>query len=588
MGSILNPGNDNSFARLIYSKEKGIFVDKTDFIEKTNDIIDSESRFIAVTRPRRFGKTVTAHMLAAYYSGGCNSEDLFRNLKISESSSYKRHLNNYNVIYWDMNSIKDGYKERMNSEILQKNDVNSIVDYLQFITVLELKQVESFRLAIDKNPFMTGKSLKTALGEICKETQKKFILIMDEWDLIYREYRNNANLQKDFIEFMQSLFKSDEGQNCFSLAYLTGILPIKKYNSQSALNTFDEYNMLTPGNLASYFGFTEDEVAKIVKSPQCRLSQNELREWYEGYKINDIAIYNPNSVCKAVSRNECIGYWSGTSSNEEVINLINLNYGSIKDDILRLIEGEEIGFSYGSFQNDLVNIKSEDDIFCLLVCLGYLGCRKNETASEKSDEFPDISECEKNTDTGTGSGNASLPVSLKNKNRRTAYVPNNEVRFALIDIVKHQNWYNRMKTIRRSETLLRAIRELDGDKTAEIIQEIHNSSAVSLYDYNDEKALIYCIMTGLLWSALDDYICHREDQAGKGKVDLVYEPASRKDPLILIEFKYDCSAEEALKQIKTREYYKRYTDLYSNVILAGISYSRKTKDHRCLIERLDT
>lgn len=174
MGSILNPGNDNSFARLIYSKEKGIFVDKTDFIEKTNDIIDSESRFIAVTRPRRFGKTVTAHMLAAYYSGGCNSEDLFRNLKISESSSYKRHLNNYNVIYWDMNSIKDGYKERMNSEILQKNDVNSIVDYLQFITVLELKQVESFRLAIDKNPFMTGKSLKTALGEICKETQKKF------------------------------------------------------------------------------------------------------------------------------------------------------------------------------------------------------------------------------------------------------------------------------------------------------------------------------------------------------------------------------------------------------------------------------
>ncbi len=285
---------------------------------------------------------------------------------------------------------------------------------------------------------------------------------------------------------------------------------------------------------------------------QTKLSHEELREWYEGYKIKGVDIYNPNSVCKAVSRNECISYWSGSSSNEEFVRLINTDFEGIKEDIINLIEGDEITFSCANFQNDMVTIKDKNDVFSLLVCLGYLGC----------------------SDT-------------KNKYRKIAYVPNAEVKAVLMDIVREQNWYERMETIKRSENLLKAIMELDGTTAAKLIQDIHNSPAVSLLDYNDEESLTYCIMTGLLWSALDDYSYHREEPAGKGRADLVYEPITKKLPLLLIEFKYDDSAEEAIKQIKTKEYFKRYARQYRNIILVGINYSTKTKDHECLIENLN-
>jgi hypothetical protein len=310
--------------------------------------------------------------------------------------------------------------------------------------------------------------------------------------------------------------------------------------------------MLAPGNYATYFGFTEDEVAQIVKSPDCKVSHQDLKEWYEGYKIKGIDIYNPNSVCKAVSRNECISYWSGTSSNEEVVRLINMDFQGIKEDIINLIEGDEVTFNCANFQNDMVTIKDKNDVFSLLVCLGYLGC--SET---------------------------------KNQFRKVAYVPNTEIKAVLMDIVREQNWYERMETIKRSENLLKAIKELDGSTVATIIQELHNSSAVSLLDYNDEESLTYCVMTGLLWSTLDDYSYHREEQAGKGRVDLVYEPLTRRHPLILIEFKYDGSAEEAIAQIKKQEYFKRYSEQYRDIIIVGINYSTKTKDHQCLIEKLD-
>ena len=379
-------------------------------------------------------------------------------------------------------------------------------------------------------------------------------MIMDEWNLIYREYQNETALQEKFIEFLRGLFKSDDGISCFALAYLTGILPIKKYNSQSALNGFDEYNMLSPGDYAPYFGFTEDEVAKIVKSPNCKVSHQNLKEWYEGYKIKGVDIYNPNSVCKAVSRNECISYWSKTSSNEEVVRLINTDFDGIKKDIMNLIEGVRVQFDFPNFQNDMVNIKDKNDVFSLLVCLGYLRCS-------------DID------------GDEELKL---------AYVPNKEIKRALIGIIKQQEWYERMETIRRSESLLKAILELDATTVATLIQDVHNSPAVALLDYNDEESLTYCVMTGLLWSTLGKYVSHWEEQAGKGRADLVYEPTIKgTSPLILIEFKYDGSAEEAIAQIKTQEYFKRYAGQYRNIILVGINYSTKTKDHQCLIEKLD-
>jgi hypothetical protein len=451
-----------------------------------------------------------------------------------------------------MNSIRDSYIAYTEDEDLQVKGVTSIVDYLQYSVIEELKENKEYANILSESRKVGKKNLSSALNEICNHTKEQFILIMDEWDLICREYRNEPELLEKFIEVMRGLFKSDKGQACFALAYLTGILPIKKYNSQSALNVFKEYNMLSPEPYEKYFGFTEEEVAEIVKLPQCKISHQELKEWYEGYKLNGIDIYNPNSVVSAISDCKCKSYWSGTSSNEEVVRLINMDFQGIKEDIINLIEGEEVTFNCANCQNDMVTLKDKNDVFSLLVCLGYLGC--SET---------------------------------KNQFRKVAYVPNTEIKAVLMDIVREQNWYERMETIKRSENLLKAIKELDGSTVATIIQELHNSSAVSLLDYNDEESLTYCVMTGLLWSTLDDYSYHREEQAGKGRVDLVYEPLTRRHPLILIEFKYDGSAEEAIAQIKKQEYFKRYSEQYRDIIIVGINYSTKTKDHQCLIEKLD-
>ena len=550
MGNILNPGHDNNFIALVRNKEAGVFVDKTDFLGITNALLNTDGKLLAVTRPRRFGKTVTAHMLSAYYSKGYAGRKIFDGLNIAYEDSYEKHLNRYDVIYVDMNTV-DGLFDIYSRKKQKAEGVDDLSDYLEYSIIEALKSCDAFSQCLAKHQIGNIGVLEALLA-LAQDLNTKFVFIMDEWDLVYREYRDNEALQKKFVKLLKNLFKADGGQACFALAYLTGILPIKKYNSQSALNDFDGYNMLAPGEFAPYFGFTQAEVDGIVKNSGCKVTRQELKEWYEGYKIRGVDIYNPNSVCRAIDRNECISYWIKTSSNEEFVRLINADFEGVRQDIINLIEGDEVAFSCANFQNDMVSLKDKDDVISLLVCLGYLGC----------------------SDT-------------KNNYRKLAYVPNGEIRLALMGIVRKQEWYERMETVRRSENLLKAILELDGTTAAALIQEVRNSPAVSLLDYNDEKSLVYCVMTGLLWSTLDDYSCHREEQAGKGRLDLVYEPITPRQPLILIEFKYNHSAEEAIKQIKTKEYFKRYAGQYRNIIIVGINYSSETKEHQCLIERQD-
>ncbi len=268
MGYILNPGNDNNFIRLINAKDTRVFVDKTDFIERTNALFNKDGNLIAVTRPRRFGKTVTAHMLSAYYSKGYAGQNIFDKLEIANKASFTEHLNKHDVIYIDMNTIDglfDGYTNKKQKE----DGVRDLVDYIEYAIIQELKSSDIFSECLEKHHIENTGLLETLLA-ITQDLHTKFVFIMDEWDLVYREYSNDETLQKKFIKLLKNLFKADGGQACFALAYLTGILPIKKYNSQSALNDFDEYNMLAPGDYAPYFGFTDDEVASIVKSPKCK------------------------------------------------------------------------------------------------------------------------------------------------------------------------------------------------------------------------------------------------------------------------------------------------------------------------------
>ncbi len=570
-GIFLNPKGNNAFTELVNNRITKTYVDKTAFIGETINRLDSDGKLIAFTRPRRFGKTVMARMLASYYSKGDDCKTVFAKQKIAKFKgeklienkkrkvNYKMYLNRYDLIYVDMNTVDTKYLAYLKGP--KADNVTDVADFLEYLIISEFKEHSEFAPILEKEN--TGNlGLADVLTAIHKSLGLTFVLIMDEWDLIYREYRNDEKLQKKFIDLLKGLFKSSDCLECFSLAYLTGILPIKKYNSQSALNNFDEINMLTPGTFAPYFGFTREEVDYICEQSDSPVSRSDLRDWYDGYRLKmpvqdsvtkewlltEVDIYNPNSVSKAVNRNECANYWSGTSSNEEVIRLINLNYEGIKTDILSLIEGAQVSFNSSKFQNDMVSINSRDDVLSLLVCLGYLGCRDGSVA----------------------------------------YVPNREIRDALIGIVSGEDWFPRMETIERSEALLKAITvDLDGSKAAELIQDIHNSPAVSMLDYNSEESLTYCVMTGLLWSTAGKYDSHREGQAGKGRTDLVYEPRIRSSPLILIEFKYNGSAESAVSQIKKQEYFKRYAEKYTNIILVGINYSKLTKEHQCTIEKLE-
>ena len=552
MGSILNPVDGNSFVDLVKAKETGLLVDKTDFISKINLRLNTVGKLLSLTRPRRFGKTVTADMLLAYYSKEYDGKKIFEDLEISKKDNYEQYLNKYDVIYVDMNTINrlyDGYTIKKQ----KVEGVNDLVDYLEYSIIKDLREHEYYAECLKKHQ-IENIGLLEALSNLRNDLNTQFVFIMDEWDLIYRDYRNEDVLQKKFIEFLRGLFKSTGGQACFALAYLTGILPIKKYNSQSALNCFDEYNMFAPGNYAPYFGFTEDEVAQIVKSPDCKVSHQDLKEWYKGYKIKGIDIYNPNSVVSSISDGICQSYWSGTSSNEEVVNLINMNFDGIKDDIIHLIEGSAIQFSCITFQNDMVSIKTKDDIFSLLVCLGYLGC----------------------VDDGDG--------------YHLVYVPNKEIRTALSSIVKSQPWFNSIPIIERSQSLFEAITTLDANKTAEIITEIHNSPNVSLLTYNREESMVFCLISGLMWCTERDYECYRELQSGKGSADLIYVPKRNINlPILLIEFKYGQSADEAINQIKEKEYFRRYidTDYPNDILLIGINYNPKTKEHQCMIEKID-
>ena len=597
MGTFVNPNDDNGFIRVLKRRKSGLFVDKTDFIRITNSLLDEDGMLLAMTRPRRFGKSVMADMLSAYYSKGYEGREIFKGLKISlkektesrqnvealdeslarnvecePDDSYLEHLNKFDVIHIDMSSIKIRYAD------FQKNNpdfvgVRNLVGFLQYAVVSELKEQDRFSDVLERNR-IGDFGLCTALETLRKELNVRFVFIMDEWDLIYRDYRDDVALQDEYLDLLRGLFKAKTGVQCFSLVYLTGILPIKKENSESALNNFREYNMLKPGKYGEYFGFTDKEVHAIVQSPLCALSYQELKDWYDGYKLSEKDIYNPNSVITAIDEEMCANYWSGTSALDEAARLINLNYEGLKEDIILLIDGEQIKFNCAGFQNDMKSFRSKDDVLSLLVCLGYLGCVKADKGAEDNKEK-----------------SVNVKARTVNSGVRIAYVPNLEIREALTNLVNQENWFRIGEIVRPSEELFDAICALNGQKAAEMIGKIHNSPDISLLGYNSEEALIYCVISALIWKTHGLYQIRREEQAGKRRADLIYEANADMPnlPILVIELKYNHSAREAIEQIKREQYYSRYLDgAYSNeILLLGISYDSKTKEHECLIEKLE-
>lgn len=526
MGRFLNPDN-SAFQTAINSE---IYVDKTELLEYTNKVINTKQAFICNSRPRRFGKSITADMLTAYYSKGCDSEKMFSNYNIAKSQNFKMYLNKFDVIHIDVQWCIEPAK-----------DINNIVPFIEKNVIYELKQVYS-DINLDEN-----NSLAYAMSTINSVTGNKFIVIIDEWDVLIRDEANNIEIQRQYINFLRGLFKGTEPTKYISLAYITGILPIKKIKTQSALNNFDEFTMLTPRIFAKYIGFTEEEVKKLCD--KYNRDYTEVKRWYNGYTLSDYQVYNPKAVINVMLWGEFQSYWSQTGTYESIRPFINMNFDGLKTAILEMLSGDNVKVKTTTFQNDMTTFKSKNDVLTLLIHLGYLAY---------------------------------------NQKNQTAYIPNEEIRMEFIDAVEENKWNELLEFEKQSNELLNATLDMESDKVAEYIDKIHMQYASSI-QYNNENSLSSVLAISYL-SAMQFYFKPiRELPTGRGFADFVFLPKTEyinEYPALIVELKWNKDANTAIKQIEDKKYPESLLQYTGDILLVGINYDKKSKLHECKIQQL--
>ena len=529
MGMFVNPDNSAFQAAL----NAQIYVDKSGLLVYTNRVLASTDAFICNSRPRRFGKSITANMLAAYYSKGCDSSKMFEKLKIGQSDGFKKHLNKYDVIQLDIQWC-----------INAAGGADQVVSYITEKTISELQSIYP-EVLTTKNQ---QTSLPETLAKINVATGNKFVVIIDEWDVLIRDEAANKKVQEKYINFLRAMFKGTEPTKYIQLAYLTGILPIKKEKTQSALNNFDEFTMLDAGVMAPYIGFTEAEVKDLCE--RYHRDFEKVKYWYDGYLLEDYQVYNPKAVVSVCVRGRFRSYWSETASYEAIVPFINMNYDGLKNAIIEILSGASVKVNTSAFKNDTVNIQSKDDVLTYLIHLGYLGY---------------------------------------NQNRRTAFVPNEEIRQELTTAVESRKWNEMITFQQESEHLLEATLDMDEEAVVEEIEKIH-TEYVSNIQYNNENSLSSVLAIAYLSSMEYYFKPVRELPTGRGFADFVYipKPEYRSDyPALIVELKWNQKAQTALQQIKEKQYTDSVLDYTGDILLVGINYDKKTKEHQCLIEKYE-
>ena len=498
---------------------KSNYVDKTGLISLLNESIYSEYRFICVTRARRFGKSVTAQTINAYYSKGCNSKDLFSNLEISKDPNFETYLNKYDVIYLDMQSFEpvpgsnESYIECLNRKVT----------------------CELIKLYPDELSQQQG---NLYLPEALAILKKRFIFIVDEWDFPLNKYKEDQKLIESYIDLLRKLFKETTNAQNIPLVYMTGILPLARYDTQSALNNFTEFTMVNPGPFAKYYGFTEDEVAKICKKHN--LDPVKTKLWYEGYHFGGYNIYNPNAIAKLIVCRAFLSYWSQTASYTAVKKAIECNFPNLREDLVKLCSGDRVSnIDLVSLNNQNVMFSKKDSVLLYLIHLGYLAY-----------------------DLETGS----------------VYSPNEETRRELIKSVEESNWNQYTSVYEESNKLFESVIQKDSKTVANLISKFHEER-VSVIDYNNESALKHVILMAFL--ATEKYYLKpiQELPSGKGFADIVYLPnISYKGirPALIIELKYKQRAISAIEQIKERHYDSKIREFADSVLYVGINYDPKT------------
>lgn len=543
MGTYINKGN-LAFRKILRSK----YVDKSHFISVINSTIDTEDQFICATRCRRFGKSMMAKMLCAYYDKSCDSRELFQGLKIAEDPSFEEHLNKYNVIYLDITSF------------------TTIPEYRgHIVNTINKTLAEEVKESFPNIRFRDDADLMNCLLAIYNQTGERFYFIIDEWDAICREFPERRKYKgttedviptemDEYVMFLRRLFKSQGSDEVFVGVYMTGILPMIKFNTESALNNFNEYSMVHPLAAAGSFGFTRDEVKALCEKH--KMDFDELATWYDGYQIGDEpSIFNPNSVMKAIRARTCSSYWAATGAYDRVASYINLNFDGLKDAIITMLAGGRCTVNTTSFVNDISIVKSKDDVLTVLIHLGYLAYDSN-------------------------SGKC--------------YIPNKEVSGEWINAVNDNQWMEIVNTIHSSEALLEATIACDAEKVAKAIDAAHVENT-SILSYNDENSLS-CVLSIAYIFARNEYIIHRELPTGKGFADLVFIPRKHVNkPAMVIELKYNKDADTAIDQIHRKEYPAKVLDYLGShpstdeqeapLLLVGINYNKESKTHSCKIEK---
>ena len=520
MGMYVNIGNAG-----FRSIRKGLYVDKSGLIAFINRTLGTKDKLTCVSRPRRFGKSFATQMLCAYYDRNCDSRELFSDLEIAKDKTFEENLNKFDVIYLDITWFISTVK-----------NIKDTVSYLQDQVIQELCSIYSF--AGEEH------SLPIVLAQIAETAGCKFIIIIDEWDALFREAKDDTDLQKEYIQLLRGLFKSSLTDKMIEAAYMTGILPIKKYGTQSALTDFREYTMIQPKKLAKYVGFTEKEVKDLCREND--MDFEEARRWYDGYSFRkEHSVYSPNSVVQAISNEEWGDYWTETETYESLKYYIGMNEDGLRDAIISMLGGVRCKINTRTFQNDMSNINSRDDVLTLLVHLGYLAYDSAQ---------------------------------------KEVYIPNQEVADEFKNAVEYSGWEGVSAALQASESLLEATIRGDAEAVAKGIDKVHSANT-SVLAYNSEQALS-CVITIAYYVARKDYTLIRELPAGKGFADIAFLPRKHTNkPALIVELKWDKSAQGAICQIKDKQYAGALEEYADNLLMVGINYDKVNKKHECVIEK---
>lgn len=526
MGNYLNPGN-SGFEGI----RNDVYVDKSGLISLVNQTLNTPRRLTCVSRPRRFGKSFAAKMLCAYYDKTCDSSTLFEDLVIAKDEHYLMHLNQYNVIYLDMTGIIGATDKADMCAFIKRNVTRELLDVYP-----QLRVEEAFFATLANAAAIAG----------CK-----FVMIIDEWDAPIRESADQPKVQREYLEFLRSLFKnSGTTDKIFAAAYMTGILPIKKDGSQSAISDFQEYSVIKPRKYGDYVGFTESEVKKLCRDHGIDFEM--MKQWYDGYSFPGVgSVYNPNSVMQAIHNDDFASYWTETSAAASLMEYISLDFDGLSKTVAELIGGIGVKVDTVGFANDLVTFRNRDDVLTLLIHLGYL---------------------------------------VYDEETQTARIPNEEVRREFAKSIREVKRDETIRRVRESDQLIYDTVHGNAQAVAAQIEKIHAEESAVLF-YNDEQALRSVIKLAY-FSYKDHYLKFEELPAGVGYADIVYLPKKNSGlPALVVEMKWNRTAAGAIAQIKDRRYPDALKGFGGKILLVGINYDKDApagkRKHECIIENLE-